>query len=108
MLAAMRTERLGGLRARLLGGADGQGGGEGPLVVLMHGFGAPGDDLVELARFMRVPKSVRFLFPEAPLSLDEGYGRAWWLLDLALFERRARGERVDRSQEVPDGLKEAR
>ena len=41
----MREALLGGLKTRLTGGSDGQCGGEGPLVVLLHGFGAPGDDL---------------------------------------------------------------
>jgi phospholipase/carboxylesterase len=39
----MREEQLGGLRTRVTGGTDGKGGGRGPLVLLLHGFGAPGD-----------------------------------------------------------------
>jgi phospholipase/carboxylesterase len=100
----MRIERFGKLRARVTGGDDGQGGGEGPLVVLMHGFGAPGDDLVDLGAMLAAPAGTRFVFPEAPLVLDGGPGRAWWMLELDDFERRARGERVDRSQQVPDDL----
>ena len=34
----MRTERLGGLQVRVTGGMDGRGGGEGPVVILLHGF----------------------------------------------------------------------
>ena len=45
----MREIQLGGLRTRVTGGTDGKGGGNGPLVVLLHGFGAPGNDLVPLA-----------------------------------------------------------
>ena len=45
----MREEQVGGLRTRIAGGTDGKGGGRGPLVLLLHGFGAPGDDLVPLA-----------------------------------------------------------
>jgi phospholipase/carboxylesterase len=45
----MRVDKLGGLTVRLTGGTDGKGGGNGPLVVLLHGFGAPGDDLVPLS-----------------------------------------------------------
>ena len=37
----MREERFGGITVRLTGGDDREGGGDGPLVVLMHGFGAP-------------------------------------------------------------------
>ena len=86
----------------MVGGTDGAGGGDGPVVVLLHGYGAPGDDLVGLASYLRLP-GVRFVFPEAPLALPQG-GRAWWLLDLELFERRARGERIDRSSELPPTL----
>ena len=44
----MRIAQFGGLTVRLTGGTDGKGGGNGPIVVLLHGFGAPGDDLVPL------------------------------------------------------------
>lgn len=100
----MRTRQLGELKAYVTGGNDGQGGGDGPVVVLLHGFGAPGFDLVDLGSMLDVPDEVRFVFPEAPLALDAGPGRAWWMLDMALFEARARGERVDRSGDVPESL----
>jgi len=84
--------------------------GDGKLtVVLLHGFGAPGDDLVALAQFIRAP--VRFVFPEAPLELGGLYGdsRAWWLLDLARLEEELRsGALRDRRGEVPEGLHAAR
>jgi len=78
-------------------------------VVLLHGFGAPGDDLVSLAEV--VDASVRFVFPEAPLELGGLYGdsRAWWLLDLARLEDELRrGVPRDRRTEIPDGLVAAR
>ncbi len=103
----MKLEQVGGLRVRLTGGTDGQGGGRGPAVILLHGFGAPGDDLVPLADYMAVPKGTRFLFPEGPLSLSFGYGdaRAWWLIDMARIEAdRAAGRVRDLSGEVPRGL----
>jgi phospholipase/carboxylesterase len=103
----MKTEMLSGLKTRLTGGTDGQGGGNGPVVMLLHGFGAPGDDLVPLADVMNVPKGTRFLFPEGPLSLSFGYGdaRAWWLIDMARVEAdRAAGRVRDLSGEVPRGL----
>jgi predicted esterase len=64
----MREERFAGITVRLTGREDRQGGGDGPLVVLMHGFGAPGTDLVGLWRVLDVPGNVRFAFPEAPPS----------------------------------------
>ncbi len=51
----------------------------GVAVILLHGFGAQGDDLVSLARSLMRP-STRFILPAAPLSLGNG-GRAWWRLD---------------------------
>lgn len=107
----MRLERLGGLQVRLTGGSDGRGGGDGPVVVLLHGFGAPGDDLVTLWPALNVPRGTRFLFPEGPLSLRMGYGesRAWWMLDLERRNREiAAGRARDLSREVPNGLTEAR
>jgi phospholipase/carboxylesterase len=77
--------------------------------ILMHGFGAPGDDLVGLAPYLDAP--VRFVFPEAPLELGGLYGdaRAWWRLDLARLEQElASGRAHDRRGEVPDGLATAR
>lgn len=104
----MRKLKLGDLSAYLAGGIDGRGGGEGPLFVVLHGFGAAGDDLVPLARFLPPTRGLRWLFPEAPLLLEGGPGRAWWMLDQALFERRMRGEVVDRSDELPARLAQAR
>ncbi|HJT21581.1 MAG TPA: hypothetical protein VJ746_13980 [Nitrospira sp.] len=103
----MREAVLGGLKTRMVGGADGNGAGKGPLVILLHGFGAPGNDLVPLADSLAVPTGTRFLFPEGPLSLGMGYGdsRAWWLIDMARLEAdRAAGRPRDLSKEVPRGL----
>ncbi len=48
----------------------------GTAVVLLHGYGAQGDDLLSLARSLQRPRT-RFVLPAAPLSLPGG-GRAWW------------------------------
>ncbi len=107
----MKELLLGGLKVRLAGGVDGQGGGDGPLVMLLHGFGAPGDDLVPLADVIDAPAGTRWLFPEAPLSLNMGFGdsRAWWIIDFArIQEDRAAGRIRDLSVEVPQGLALAR
>lgn len=107
----MRTETLGGLTTHITGGTDGNGGGDGPTVVLMHGFGAPGTDLVGLARAVQSPPGTRWVFPEAPLSLTMGYGdsRAWWLIDMARLDRAiATGDSRALVNDVPEGLDEAR
>src|SRR3954463_5022094 len=95
---------LAGLTTRIVGPADAS-----LTVILLHGFGAPGDDLVALADGLDV--AARFVFPEAPLELGGLYGdsRAWWLLDLARLEDELRrGVPRDRRDEVPDGLPAAR
>lgn len=107
----MRESLLGGLKVRLAGGSDGHGSGDGPLVMLLHGFGAPGDDLVPLADVIQVPTGTRWLFPEAPFSLNMGFGdsRAWWIIDFArIQEDRAAGRIRDLSVEIPQGLALAR
>lgn len=109
------TARWGGLDCHLV---DALPAGKSPrwLVFLAHGFGAPGDDLVPLADALlqgepSLQDSIRFVFPEAPLSLeDEGIpGRAWWPLNLAKLQSQlASGRFEDVRQEKPPGLLEAR
>lgn len=109
---SMQVKRFGPLGVRLTGGAGGDGEGDGPLVVVLHGFGAPGTDLVPLAGYFDTPPEVRYAFPEAPLDLSPygfGNGRAWWMLDLEEMQRAIHhGYRPDRSRQVPEGLVEAR
>lgn len=106
----MQAVDFGPLRAHVTGGTDGQGGGRGPVVVLCHGFGAPGTDLVPLGDALSVPPEVRFVFPEAPLDLGAEFfgGRAWWLIDMMKLQMAlASGALRDLSHEVPNGLEEA-
>ena len=51
----------------------------GSAIVVLHGWGAAGDDLVPLAEALARP-GVRFFVPAAPLP-EVGGGRAWWHLD---------------------------
>jgi phospholipase/carboxylesterase len=111
----MKVEQLAGLTVRLTGGTDGRGGGDGPVVVLLHGWGAPGDDLVPLGHEIDAPRGARYVFPEAPLVLQTGFGpssasgRGWWMLDIEKRQREiAAGRARDLSREVPKGLAEAR
>jgi phospholipase/carboxylesterase len=88
------------------------------VVVLCHGFGAPGTDLVGLARALAAIEPqlgrVRFHFPAAPLSLGNlgsGDARAWWMIDFeaieALKAQRPEALREFRKQEPP-GMAAAR
>ncbi len=103
------------MRVRITGGTDREGGGDGPVVVLLHGFGAPGTDLVPLWRELAVPAETRFVFPEAPLELEFegglelGDARAWWLIDMQKLEAAVLGgELRDLTRDVPEGMSDAR
>ena len=101
----MDTTKIGPLTVR----AVGTSGGNGPAILLCHGFGAPGDDLVPLAGAVDVGPGVRWFFPEAPIALDWGGGRAWWPIDLARMTQlhlRGQGDRI--RAETPPGLAPAR
>ena len=108
----MKRARIADLDAVLVGGTDRDGGGAGPLVVLLHGFGAPGDDLVPLHRVMRVSRETRFAFPAAPLETHMMPGfdsRAWWHIDMLRLQNAIeRGDMRDLSTEEPEGLADAR
>ncbi|HVY27293.1 MAG TPA: hypothetical protein VHB79_12125 [Polyangiaceae bacterium] len=110
----MRRLKIADLSVVLAGGPDGNGGGDGPMVVLMHGFGAPGDDLVALAEHVQVPREVRFAFPAAPLALEMGVpaeyaGRAWWLIDMMELQHAVMTrDYATLTGRVPNGLTEAR
>ena len=76
-------------------------------VVLLHGWGAPGDDLVSLADFLSAPGRL-LVFPEAPL-VSPGGGRAWWHLDIeALLHATQKGLPRDLANDIPEGLAPAR
>ena len=64
----------------------------GSAVVVLHGWGAPGDDLVPLAEALRRP-GARFFVPAAPLP-EMGGGRAWWHLDPNVRPPHASADRV--------------
>jgi phospholipase/carboxylesterase len=76
-------------------------------VILCHGFGAPGDDLFSLASHLTGAHTAMantcFVFPEAPVSLGDAYGRearAWWNIDFDALQKAQHGD--------PAALKEFR
>jgi len=94
-------------------------GGERPraAVVLCHGYGAPGDDLVGLAsqwidQLGESAAAYRFVFPAAPNSLEEmglPEGRAWWPINMARLAEAVQAERFgDLYTEEPPGIDAAR
>ena len=65
-------------------------------IVILHGFGAPGNDLVSLSDQLDLLEDTWLIFPEGPVDLSEQLGptcagkRGWWLTDsiqlqLAMF-----------------------
>lgn len=63
-------------------GAPPRSGGKArQLVVLLHGWGADGDDLIGLAPYWgeRLPDAA-FVSPHAPFPCDMGFGRQWFSL----------------------------
>lgn len=109
--AFMKQIELAGMRATMAGGTDHEGGGDGPLVVLLHGFGAAGDDLLPLWRMIDAPPATRWAFPAAPLVLQAVpvEARAWWMVDIERFMLMGeRGEFEACARENPRGLDLAR
>jgi phospholipase/carboxylesterase len=113
----METLELGTLRVhRVVKEDDSKTVGAPLTIVLCHGFGAPGDDLVNLARSLVVPAGTVLLFPEAPIDLANdpfvlafGDARAWWNIDIARRQRATTEEHYrELAREVPDGIVEAR
>ena len=110
-----RTEVINDLTCHIL---DELPAGQSPrnIVVLCHGYGASGTDLVPLGQMLlRHPKmasTVQLLFPEAPLSLEElgmPDGRAWWPLDMYRLQKAvALGTFRDLRNDCPPQLPAAR
>lgn len=94
-------------------------GGDSPSipVILCHGYGAPGTDLVGLA-FEWISllgsdaEAFRFVFPAAPLTLIElgmPDARAWWPINMAqLAEAMQTSKFSEMHDHQPQGLIEAR
>lgn len=109
----MQEQTIGELLCRIVDG------GPAPTipVVLCHGFGAPGEDLVSMSAYLiqmlgEAAPRFRFVFPEAPLSLaDEGLpgGRAWWSINMQrLMQLIQANDFSELRTEEPPGIDEAR
>ena len=84
-----QLETLGALKCRLVDDLP-EGSKPSLVVILCHGYGASGADLVPIGEELldQIPAlqdRIQFIFPEAPLSLDQlglPGGRAWWPIDM--------------------------
>ncbi|MDP2339434.1 MAG: phospholipase [Deltaproteobacteria bacterium] len=114
MTVKIITGPLGPLTVRVVDD-DARAGPPDLVVVLCHGFGAPGTDLISLARecFELKPHlvgRVRFVFPEGRLPLDPySGGRMWWPLDMERLQKAiATGGDFVMAEETPPGMLESR
>jgi phospholipase/carboxylesterase len=106
-------QRLGELDCHLLAGTTTPTRG----LVLCHGFGAPGTDLVPIGEELchlapELQDSTLFVFPQAPLTPPEFRpygGRAWWPLDMQRLQAAIQyGEFRDLRKDAPERLPAAR
>jgi len=109
-----KLERIGDLTCRTVQSSD-ESQKPQQVVILCHGFGAPGTDLVPLGPELlsarpQLAESTRVIFPEAPLEPPElSGGRAWWPLDVEQLQRAIQlGEIRDLRRDHPPGLAVAR
>ena len=83
----LKRETISGLECITVGLENRKAAVDG-VVVLCHGYGAPGTDLVSISAEYFSEKtqptpSVVFIFPAAPLEIEPGFdGRAWWPIDV--------------------------
>ena len=110
------VEKIGGVDCTIV---DDLQGNERPklAVVMAHGFGASGSDLVSIGTSMlrdypHIGETTRFYFPAAPIDLTKAGipgGRAWWTLDVDALMRANQSRNYDALRiEEPKGLPAAR
>lgn len=85
--------------------------GDGPTIILCHGYGADAYDLLPLHEVLEAPSNARWIFPQAPLELVQmrSAGRAWFEIDIeALNFALSTGSHRHMADAVPAGLDHAR
>lgn len=96
-----RETTIAGLHTYIVEGKPGA-----PVIVILHGYGANGMDLLGLAREIAAPEGTTWYFPDAPISLGFG-GLAWFPLVLDTMDFEAR-KNLDYSEITPLGIDFAR
>lgn len=110
------VEKIGDINCTII---DDLQGNERPrlAVVIAHGFGAPGTDLVSVGstmikKYPDIAATTRFYFPSGRIDLTPNGipgGRAWWMIDFEALNRATQTRNFDiLREEEPSGLKAAR
>ncbi|NRA44832.1 MAG: phospholipase [Oligoflexales bacterium] len=82
--------------------------------ILCHGFGAPGSDLVPIARMIsKYLPATHFVMPQGPLDLSQQFpladARAWWEIEVGHIAKAIElGQFQEIQESVPAGLASAR
>lgn len=108
----MKNMKFGSLKATVVEPTAAPGASIERTVVLLHGYGAPGTDLVGLHSSLHSKRAVRYVFLEAPHPIAEmgpSYpGRAWWPIDMMQLQVAVMTQNHDAlAQSHPLGLDEA-
>ncbi len=114
MLNSSDTE-FAGLKCRVI---DALPEGVAPqiVVVLCHGFGAPGDDLAAFGPHLigssdAIARRCRLVFPEAPIDLDPmgmPGGRAWWAINMSMLAQINQTQEYEKLTSLePEGMVKA-
>jgi len=93
MLNDITQEQIAGLDSYVI-----KGDADAPYIILMHGYGANFQDLLSLSQAIKLPFSPTWVFPNAPLEADLGFGplmRTWFPWDSQMVEKLANPEMVD-------------
>ncbi len=84
---------------------------KGPVIVLLHGYGASANDLLPLHQLLDPAQAATWYFPHGFVKVPLGpgiYGRAWFPIDIAALEEAVRtGKSRDLSSISPNGIDEA-
>ena len=112
MRMVARDQRLGGLECAVID----FGSQPDIAVILCHGYGAPGGDLVGLAEAITdlvegAAERLRFVFPAAPLQppeLVQFGGRAWWEINMAALLAASQSQSFAQlHDQTPPGIEQA-
>ena len=88
----MKVVQLAGLRTRILPDRVERSMNGARLVVLLHGYGAPGTDLIPLGSEIDAPVGTWYAFPEGPVDVGAELGypgadaRGWWPIDMVRLQ----------------------